>query len=828
MALDQLRTDFDLEGLPLGICIFDNGPELSVASANTEFMRLIGRKGQNSGDTTLHDLLGRAAARKILSAAEKSLPETLTLKITGKPIYIRARITHAAKGGKNKLALWCLDAGFGARENQELRQAVAEADATAQMKANFLATMSHELRTPMQAVYGFLELIGEEDSMPRIWEMVSIAKDSAGTMLYILDDILDLAKMDADKLELDPYEVPLRTLASSIIEAIGVQVHGTDVKLGYHVDDDVPAVAMGDPKRLRQILMNLVGNAVKFTHQGHVELRLSRGRTITAPENGLALRFEVRDTGIGMNSEAIQKLFSPFSQADTSTTRKFGGTGLGLSICKKLVEKMGGQIGVESTPGEGSLFWIEIPTEAVSAEKMRADMPKLDGVKILFVEDHPQAAKEIHSTLTSIGANALHAENIETGREALKKEAFDVLISDQSLPDGLGTELLREAAHTHPGMGLIMYTARQDKGLEYELKHLGALYLTKPASRLGLGEAVESASRKSRRFATQRPRKVLVAEDTSSVRAVLERQLDKLGMAYDMVEDGAAALEAWRTDEYGFVITDLHMPEMDGYGVIEGIRQSEYESSDDSGQSQDQQLHTPVAVITADVQMLQRQTYLEIGFDECLLKPVSLGQLKQTLSRWGLLESQTEDENAGASEDDSGDDDSGDVGESGGGSARRKKRGQYSSKNHELKMENVGYLEHEWVPGESAFEYDDEETNEKEHPICQETMRAQLGSLDHNAVEMLGMFISMTEPTIQEIRQAEHQQDVKALIEVAHSLKGSARSAAAPLLGDLAEELQRRAENSEIPPDLIRQVEAEFERVRQHVKTIEFPTPKPG
>ena len=216
---------------------------------------------------------------------------------------------------------------------EELERKVAEADALAEMKSNFLATMSHEIRTPMQAIFGLLELIADEKPSENISEMVRTAQGAASGLLEILDDILDLAKMDADKMELDMFEVPVRMLVRGLLEALAVKVHGVDIALIDDIEQDVPFVVIGDPKRLRQIIMNLCGNALKFTHQGSVTVRVtSKVEHIDVPKDGVGLRFEVIDTGIGMSEEVCDRLFGSFVQADNSTSRKYGGTGLGLSI----------------------------------------------------------------------------------------------------------------------------------------------------------------------------------------------------------------------------------------------------------------------------------------------------------------------------------------------------------------------------------------------------------------------------------------------------------------------------------------------------------------
>ena len=627
------------------------------------------------------------------------------------------------------------------------------------VKSNFLATMSHEMRTPMQSVYGLLELIELEDTSDHVKDMVRIAKGSASSLLEILDDVLELSKMDAGKMELDEFEIPVRTLVRGVNEALSVRVKERPVELGDDVSDEVPVVIKGDPKRLRQVLMNLVGNALKFTEKGTVKTLVK-----TKSKTPLILRFEVHDTGIGITQDACDALFSPFSQADSSTSRKFGGTGLGLSICRKLVELMGGDIGVESVLGEGTIFWFEIPTVEIDARQSDLELPNLDGLYVLSVEDHPQGAKEIVSALSSMGAQVESCSNIEDARKLSAERPFDVAIIDQGLPDGDGLTLLRRLLDLYPFMGCVMYTAREDVGLRNSLGTLGVSYVTKPASRKGLGEAVLDAAQKSncknKRQDMKEGTRLIIADDTASIRDLFSRQLKSLGVECDMVANGHELLSAMKNRSYDLVITDLHMPECDGYGVIEQIRMTE------QGRNNDDQVkdHQSVVLLTADIQMANRQTYKQLGFDECLLKPVTLGQLKRLLIRWGIL-------------DDA--------------------RPSVSSPK--------GFVDQ----GESDA-------------IDLKALERQLGAIDEMAIEMLSSFIEMTKPLINKLVIALKNDDIHSIKQTAHSLKGSARSAGAVVLGDIAYEVQETAEKGNaIHKDIIEDIIAEFDRVKEHVKTIE-------
>lgn len=648
---------------------------------------------------------------------------------------------------------------------EELQRAVEQADALADMKSNFLATMSHEIRMPMQTIFGLLELISDEKPSDKVQEMVGTAQTAAAGLLEILDDILDLAKMDADKMELDMFEVPVRLLVRGLLEALAVKVHGVNIELIDDIEQDVPFVVIGDPKRLRQIIMNLCGNALKFTHQGSVSVRVtSKVQNITPPENGVGLRFEVIDTGIGMSEEVCERLFQSFSQADNSTSRKYGGTGLGLSISKKLVELMGGTIGVHSTEGEGSTFWFEIPTEEVSTEGSTVELPSLDGISVLSVEDHPQGGKEIVNSLRSMGATVELCTTYKEGLALIKRRPFDVGIIDQGLPDGLGLDLIKEITKIRPNMGLVMYTVRDDVGLSHSLQALGVTYLTKPASRVGLGEAVRDAASKTERMEISGPTKMLIAEDTDSVRDILKRQLDKLGVEASFVENGAQALEALNTGQYGILITDLHMPEVDGYELVDTIRKKE---------KLDGFSHFPVIVLTADVQMAQRETYFKHGFDECLLKPVSLGQFKRLLMRWGLLDDEAEQ---GVNENNT------------------------SAKG---------------VPDQSG-----QSDAGLAAAVNIEAIKEQMGAFDDGAIEMLHMFVDMTQPLIEKIKMADKADDFGALAEHAHSLKGAARSACCNILGDLASQMQESAEQGQTSNALVEKIEKEFARVGKEVKAL--------
>lgn len=757
-----MQTRNFLESVPLGVCIVRRDDErLPVVFANHPFVYFLKNRAlahpfdleglplndiwpAPSRDALIRKLSGPKPAREIILAVDAE---------EGR--WAKIAVAEDVYNDQPVLSLWVTDISAVKELEEKLKREIAEADAIAQTKSNFLATMSHEIRTPMQAIYGFLELIGEENPPAAIARMVDTAKKSASGLLEILDDILDFIKMDARQMELDAFEVPVRTLVRGTIEALAVKVHGKDVHLIDDIGDDVPFVIAGDPKRLRQVIMNLTGNALKFTERGSVTVHVTTAaRKLSAPPGGLALRFEIRDTGIGMDETVCRRLFQPFSQADNSTSRKYGGTGLGLSICKKLVELMDGVIGVDSTPGAGSVFWFEIPTHEVSPENAPANLPTLDGLSVLSVEDHPQGAREIVKSLQSMGATVESCASCAEARDLIARRPFDVAVIDQGLPDGLGLDLIRTVMEMRPYMGLIMYTVRDDIGLQHSLQALGVAYLAKPASRLGLGTAVKDAAKAAKRLPGDAPTRLLVAEDNQTVREVLQRQLMRLGVAADFVENGHAALKALEGDSYGILFTDLHMPDMDGYALIRTLRDRE---------QQDQRPPLPVIVLTADVQMAQRQTYLAEGFDECLLKPVSLGQLRRLLIRWGVL---------------------------------REDGGQAPAPEAAIKSDSPNTV------------------------IDIDLLMEQIGGNRDEAVEMLRLFVEMSAPLIDEIAQSHTNGDTETLREAAHSLKGAARSACCPALGDRAARLQDTVEQGGNPGTLADEIAHAFTAVRNAVTRL--------
>ncbi len=752
-----------LKDSPIAAALINvSGNDISIEYSNEEFLKSF------PNDLPI-ELKDRILTRENINAFSLILAATGGIGVV--------KITHDG----DQAIVWITDvSGHVATE---------EAEEIARAKSNFLATMSHEIRSPMQSIYGFLELINEENISDKVRGMITTARKSSSELLEILDDILDLAKVEANKMEFDDFETPIYTLSHGVIECMKVKLFGNNVELMDEINENVPHVVMGDPTRIRQILLNLIGNSIKFTEHGHIKLKVSTNtQKINIPDGEIGLRFEIEDTGIGMPQEIASKLFKPFTQADNSTSRKYGGTGLGLSISHKLTELMGGAIGVDSVEDIGSTFWVEIPTRAAS-EQSSVELPDLEGIAVLSVEAPGKSANhEILSSLTSMGASVITAETYTDGLELVDQRPFDVAIVDQNLPDGDGIEILKYASKMRPFMGLILYTVYNDMSMQYTAKAIGARYLPKPSSRLGLGEAVQAASKQMEGHDYEGPNKLLIAEDTESVREIIKLQLDKLDITADFVENGKEALKAIESDEYGILITDLHMPVMDGYELVKVIRDREG--------GDEKKMRFPIIAVTADVQLAQKQAYLVHGFDECLLKPVSLGQLKQLLVRWGVLKNETS-----SSEDD-------------------------PDKKETVVERLIETTVDKHTKDKKAAEATATPTNNEPDDglppaVDKEAIFSQMGGLDKNSIKMLNMFIDMTRPYIEKIENSHKGENVHDLRESAHSLKGAARSACCPRLGDLAETIQKDAEaNIAIKEETITELKKEFVRVEQGIKAL--------
>ena len=522
----------------------------------------------------------------------------------------------------------------------EMAQAAQVAN---QVKSEFLANMSHEIRTPMNGVIGMAELLLDAPLGHQQRDYAETIRDSACALLTVINDILDFSKIEAGKLELDVTRVEVRDLLEDVARLIAIQAHAKNLEVTAYIDPAVPEFVQADAGRLRQVLINLCGNAVKFTQEGEVALSVS---VAAQDADSTTLRFEVRDTGLGIPENRLHTLFKPFSQVDASTTRRFGGTGLGLSIVKRLAEMMGGEAGVLSRQGAGSTFWFvaRLALAVVDAPAPPPDASAAPRGRVLVVDDNATNCRVLEGQLHRCKMRALCVNSAADALTAMRDELrngrpFEIALIDQQMPGCDGAELGRRI-HADPllkSTPLVLLTSSGQQSEWQRFAELGfAGYLLKPVAQrdltsclmLVLSGRAEDWHARTQGIAAQHVaaergrdrRRILIAEDNVVNEKVARHSLQKLGFLVDAVQNGRDAVTAWQTGRYDLILMDCQMPELDGYEATREIRNRERDGQ-----------HIPIVALTAHAMKDDDLKCKAAGMDDHLTKPLDRERLRLCL-----------------------------------------------------------------------------------------------------------------------------------------------------------------------------------------------------
>ncbi len=703
------------------------------------------------------------------------------------PAWVEMSIQSLVFEGQKSFLTWVHDITERKMREEIQAEARRSAEEANQAKSDFLATMSHEIRTPLNGIMTMSEMLETTELTSEQKGMAVIVRDSSATLVSIINDVLDFSKIESGNLELDEANMSLVQVVESVADLLDAQVAEKGIHLFTYVDPEAHDFFLGDPVRIRQVLTNLAGNAVKFTEKGEVVIEVTIEESF--PDRA-TVAFRVIDSGIGIPLEKQGKLFQPFVQADTSTARRFGGTGLGLSISRALVEAMGGEIGLESTEGLGSTFWFKAPLK-VKKEQRASRKGQLSGKGAIIVSENVTFSNVLENYLNFAGVRAKTATGYDRARALVKSAKADngsvhMMLVDGDMPEQQAAALVKQvrADKDMAHINIVAMGYRSNMMVERPA-YLDQVFAELPmpvrrnqlwevaAAAAGL-ESLDGAYLYSGRESDVGPRKfappdiptardagalILVAEDNPVNQKVIRMLLDRLGYAAEMVDDGVQALEALRNTPYGLLLSDCHMPNMDGYDLSREIRR---------GEAEEGLPRLPIVALTADALIGVEEKCRECGMDAYLKKPIARDELNRTILKL-LPQASSLRRQAGV----------------GAGASRASLMKETSEQSPEKRPE-PRKVEEEVAENEGKPAFD----------------RSYLDEVTGGDPEMTKMlidsYIETTPPLIDDLVAAFGAGDAEAVRETAHAIKGASNMSGALRLGEITKKIQQAATDQDL------------------------------